>query len=121
MANPHRGEKSFSAGEQTYTLRYSVNAICALEEESGKTVTALGVEMADPGKVGLSLLRLLLWAGLREHHADISLAGAGDILEAVGAAKAAPIIGEAFQLAFPKETRTARPPKGGRAGTGSAS
>ncbi len=52
---------TFEANGNTHTLKYGYNAICELEEASGKPIQALFSE----DSVGFSTIRLLLWAGLR--------------------------------------------------------
>jgi hypothetical protein len=116
MANPHKGEVLLQAGEDSYKLSFSVNALCELEEAMGLNVTQIGKRLS--GDVALKDVRLLLWAGLLDHHPGIDLRKAGIIMtiatpQVVGAA-----IGEAFQKAFPQEDAGARPPKGRKAGTG---
>lgn len=58
-----------------YPLRFSVNALCCLEEKTGVSLSALeGCQ--------LSCLRGLLWCGLMEACPDMTLPQAGDLLDA---------------------------------------
>ncbi|MPZ58436.1 MAG: hypothetical protein GEU91_18475 [Rhizobiales bacterium] len=112
MINPHKGEVAFTADERRYVLHYSIDAICALEESAGKGFPALVQEMADPDKMSVSLLRKVLWAGLREHHPDLTLKDAGElILGAGGMVGLFPHIERAIAAAFPAATESgdARP------------
>ncbi len=57
-----------------YPLRFSVNALCCLEEKTGK-----GLSDMQSGQ--LSCLRGLLWCGLREHFPEYALEDAGDLID----------------------------------------
>lgn len=95
MANPHRGEVAFKAGEANYILVYSTNAICELEEALGKGLNAIVADMER-----LSTVRAILWAGLRSRQPDITMAGAGEIIDLCGVAAATEVIGRALNAAF---------------------
>lgn len=124
MANPIRGEVGFDvsvpgeSGEvvKTYTLRFSANAICELEESVDKSIVALLTEMASwvdaPEKMRMSVVRLMFWAGLRDRHPDVDLKAAGElILAAGGIVRASELIMTAVERAFPApKTKGARPP-----------
>lgn len=57
-----------------YPLRFSVNALCALEEKTGRSLDALqGSQM--------SCVRGLLWCGLRETLPHVSLEEAGELID----------------------------------------
>lgn len=56
-----------------YALRYSVNAVCCLEDKLGSLETLL--------KTRLSCLRGLLWCGLLETEKGMTLEGAGALLQ----------------------------------------
>lgn len=65
----------FTAGEKTYELRFSVNAMADLEEQTGKSFT----ELLTSGE--FSGVRALLCGGLMESMPDITIKQAGSILE----------------------------------------
>lgn len=115
MANPHRGQVPLVAGEATYTLSMSINAMCTLEAHLGRPMGAIMADMlamhGDPSRMSLTLLRAVLWAALRDHHA-VDEAGAGDILGEAGLPAALAGVTQAFTLAFPakKAGSDARPP-----------
>ena len=121
MANPVRGEVGFEADGTPYTLMFSTNALCALEDALGMSVTDIGAQMS--GSVRLKTLRSLFWAGLQDHHAGVSEAEAGRIIDQVGAAEAGELIGRAFAAAFPQaeEAKAGSRPRTPAAGTGLAS
>ena len=58
-----------------YPLRFSVNALCCLEEKTGKSLSQLQ-------STELSCLRGLLWCGLMESKSPPTLEGAGELLDA---------------------------------------
>ena len=95
MANPHRGEVAFKAGDADYTLVYSTNAICELEEALGKGLNAIVADMER-----LSTVRALLWAGLRARQPDTTMVKAGEIIDLCGVAAATEAIGRALNAAF---------------------
>lgn len=119
-ANPHKGEVEFEARGETWTLRYSTNAICALEDDLDMGVEDI-IERLQ-GSPRMSLVRAVFRAGL----GDVSAETAGDLVDAVGFARAAGLIGEAFERAFPNDAPaqpeandSARPRKGGGTGRNS--
>lgn len=116
MANPLRGEVDLAFGDKTYTLRLSVNALCEAEALLGQTVNEI---IASLDRV--TTLRALMWAGLVEHHPNVTIIEAGDLIGLMGADMAGSKIGEALQAAFPQPDTNARPQKAARAGTGKVS
>lgn len=118
MANAHRGELAFDVEGKEYTLHFSANAICELEDKLDRSFLSISKDLAaastDPTQIRMSTLRAIFWSGLRDHHPDIDLQIAGELMiKAGGLAKAMDMISEAFTRAFPAaETKAARPPKG---------
>lgn len=128
MANPHKGELSFEAEGKTYTLVYTNNALVELEDKLDRGIVDLSLEMQswakDPQKIRLGLLRAVFWAGFIEHHPDVDVRAAGELITKIGGvAKVTDIVGEALSRAFPAEVNGARPPKASPAkpGTGQRS
>ena len=130
MANPERSEVAVTIGGAEYTLRFSTNAIVALETETGERaipfVKRIGTDIRAPherpettGKtkdktdkalivsdMGIGDLRVIAWAGLRDHHAHLSLADVGDLMDQArqeGLALVDPVM-EAFALALAEMT-----------------
>lgn len=121
MANPHKGEVAFKAGDATYTLRFSIDALCSLEDITGKGIIALSNELSNAERLSVTLLRQVLWAGLQEHHKGLDLKEAGELIAAAGGVVAmVEIIARAFEATFPekKGDGVAHPPKAGQPGTG---
>lgn len=120
MANRAKGEAGLDVEGKHYVLVFHVNAMCEaeyiLDMSTDRILRALTV---DPR---LHIIRALLWAGLRQHHPDIDLLGAGALIEEMGGAGAALLkIGEALESAFPDAPEggdTEDPQKGAAAGTG---
>jgi hypothetical protein len=122
MSNPHKGEVALEAGDKTYTLRYSIDAICSMEAALGKGFPAIAAEMSDINKMSVTVVRQVLHSGLQESHPDLTLKDAGElILSAGGALKVMAKVTEALGAAFPDAKKDAKPgPQPGprRAGTG---
>lgn len=113
--NPHKGEVAFDAGGKQYVLRFSIDAICALEAEAGKGILAIVNELQNTEKMSLSLARQILWAGLQENHPELTPKEAGELIpEAGGMSKVYELFGEAFQSSFPQlKGGSAHPRKAG--------
>lgn len=118
MANRHRGEVDVEVPSGTWTLRFSTNAICELEDREDCGIGEIIARLDDPARMRMSLLRTLVWAGLRDKHPDLTVEQAGDIITDAGMSAMVGKLGEAFQLAFPDADGggEARPPK--RRGSG---
>lgn len=101
MANPARGEITFKVADTEYTLKFSTNAICELEDRLDKGLNTIVANMER-----LSTVRALLWAGLRAKHPEVTIQQAGEIIDRCGMAEATEIIGKALSVAFspPDET-----------------
>lgn len=104
MANPVRGEVAFKVADAEYTLKFSTNAICELEERLDKGLNVIVANMER-----LSTVRALLWAGLKAKHPDITMAQAGEIIDRCGMAQATEVIGQALTAAFPPPKEAADP------------
>lgn len=66
MANKERGEKRVTVGGKDYTLRPTFDALCELEEVTGKKIDGL-LQAMDDGR--LSGLRNVVWCLLNDVHA----------------------------------------------------
>lgn len=96
MANPARGEVAFKVADAEYTLKFSTNAICELEERLDKGLNVIVANMER-----LTTVRALLWAGLRARHPEVSIQQAGEMIDRIGMAEATEVIGKALTAAFP--------------------
>lgn len=79
MANREKGEVAITIGGRAFTLCYSNNAIAELEQVADESIIGLLSRWASGGR--LSLLRLMLWGGLRKFHPDLSLIDVGNMLD----------------------------------------
>lgn len=84
----HRGRR--------HVLRFGANQMVAAEEASGRKTLELVQELQD-GEASLRTFRTLFWAGL----GTVTQQEAGDMIDDLGMAEAAQIIGKALMLAFP--------------------
>lgn len=123
MGNSVRGEVSFEADGQSYTIQYTINWLIEMEEHFELTVEEIGKKMMEGMR--LAFLRTVFWFGMRAHHEDMTETEAGALITALGVEKAGALIGEAFTKAFSLPTQegangAARPPKKRAPGTGRA-
>jgi hypothetical protein len=132
MANKHRGEIGFEAGDKSYTFRFSTNAICEVESVLDRSIISISQDMVNaeknPEVLRFSTVRAILWAGLREHHPKLTLTEAGDVMtEMGGLSKAVELIADGFSLSFPEPQtnngadRPQKPSRPAKAGIGLAS
>lgn len=96
MSNAHRGEVALVAGDQTYTLVYTTNAVCALEEQLGQSLAEIVTGMGR-----LKVMRAVLWAGLLERHQLGRPEDAGPIMDAAGVPAVVDAVNKAITTAFP--------------------
>ena len=113
MANPHKGEVSFTVDGKAYKAVLNTNALCALEKELGAKVHSL--------ENSLTTTRAVLWAGLRKHHPEVTLEATADLMDELGFFAAGEVVRELFTLAFPAADPLAKPTASQQDGTGPAS
>lgn len=107
MPNPHRGDVEFVPG---YILNYSIDAICVLEEATGKTLLELSGELRNIKTVKMSLVRQIIHAGLIEKHPTITLKEAGELILAAGGSIPALVkVSEALAAGLPGSAPGAPP------------
>ncbi|WP_421930131.1 hypothetical protein [Nitratireductor rhodophyticola] len=118
MANVHRGGVTLKAGEKSYTLSFSINAMCELEDSFGKPVMEVIEDFQMMGANGaapsIKTVRTLIWAALIDHHPEMSVEDAGRITLDVDVNTVMEKVGLALQRAFPSqegEQGKANPPK----------
>ena len=141
MANPERSEVSVTIDGTDYLLKFSTNAIIALETEVGERaipfLKRIGTDIRDPSTIdekdtqlvsdmGIGDLRVITWAGLQDHHPRLSVADVGDLMDQArqaGVSLVEPVM-TAFCLALaemtggnpprPATNRRKTPPTAGR-------
>jgi hypothetical protein len=99
MANRERGEVGFEAAARTWSLRYTTNRICAIEAETGRSIIALAHTLEDETQISVRLLRALFRGGLSQPVTDEE---AGELIDALGLARAVELICAAFMAAVPQ-------------------
>ena len=113
MSNRNTGAIDFEALGKQWKIRFSTNALCEIETESGKSALELAQSMDAPGGARVSDVRLMFWAGLLEHQPDANLETAGRVIDGLGLIRAGEILGEAMIAAFPDaepvETKPGKP------------
>lgn len=104
MANKYKGEVEFKAGEESFVLRFSANAIVGIEEAFDSTIRQLGDMMSDPDKLRMSAVKRMFCIGIVDHYAEarpeIDAAKAEVIYRRLGPLEATQIVVRAFTLAF---------------------
>lgn len=104
MSDP-RGIVKFEADGATHSLQFSINALVALEDALGVSVSEIGNKLsgADGKPVGIKEMRTLFRCGLIEHwpEGEPTDKDAGSLMTALGLGEAARLIGDAFAASFP--------------------
>ena len=122
MSNTLNGEVDFPVGNTTYRLRLSINQLIEVEEITGLGIVQLATMFADPENLRAGHVRAVLWGALRQHHPEINLLGAGEIMTEARLQPTIEFVGLALQAAFPKpEGKESPSPAGDQAGTGKVS
>ena len=80
MANHHKGEVDFTVAKKVYTFAFSINAMCEMEAALGGNVVDLANMMSDPAKMSIKTMRTVFWAGLRDHHEELTEVDAGRLM-----------------------------------------
>ncbi len=109
MANQNRSAVALEAGDKVYSLRFSTNAICELEEHFGKPIMAIVNDLEDESRVGMGLVRAIVWAALLEQNPNITHKEAGRILDEAGQQVVMEKIGLALQRFFPDGEASDKP------------
>lgn len=111
MPNPHRGEVVAEIGGAEYTFRFTINSLC--EAEVALQVPWSKIEAELQGSPSVNTCRALFWAGLRDHHPDLTITDAGELLGQLGMQASGAVIAEALSKAFPEPEadKKARPRK----------
>jgi hypothetical protein len=91
MANPQRGEIDIVVNGRTLTLAMDLNAMCELQaalRPSDPESVELDDVMQKVSRMNPIYLRAFLWATLRRHHRDITLAAVSDLVVDAGGIQA---------------------------------
>lgn len=111
MANPIRCEATLDVPGRASPLRlkWTWNAAVEFEQLVGHPITDALAHAAER-RLSAVDLRGLLWAGLREHHGEITPRQVGEIIDQVGRVEATRIMSGALLYYFPEMDATADPP-----------
>ena len=101
MSNQFRGEASFEVEGKAFRVRFSWNAAAEYEEAAGKHLSDALFDIARE-KLSARSLRAMLWAGLQEHHADVTVKDAGRLIDKMGRKEAQRVMGVALRYFFPE-------------------
>lgn len=89
--------------QQTYTLRFSIRAMAALQDHYGlASLDAVGRKLQDTENLAIQDMVAIMWAGLRTHHRDMTMDHAMDILDELGVEGMQRTLGEAMDGAMPE-------------------
>lgn len=115
MANPHRGEVGVTIAGKPYTLVFTTNALCELEDAINRSAFAAFAEILQATQnatvLRFTTLRAMLWAALRQNHAGISLKEAGDLMQALGIREVMEAMVKAMTAAMPQTEQQDETPK----------
>lgn len=120
MANPHRGQSELRVGDETFTLSFSLNSICEVEDATGEDIQAV---LSKVEKNDFKAARLILWGALLDHHPEVSLKDAGALIPEGGFPALVEALTACVQRSFPQDdgAPAGNPPKASRRGTGQRS
>jgi len=122
MTNPLRGHIDLAAGDTTLTLRFSVNAIVAVEDALDVPIVKVADLFTDVENLRIGKLRTLFRCALVDTHPELTDEQAGELMEVAGMEKSASALGRAFATAFPEVAAGAKRPQVRKtAGTGKPS
>lgn len=102
MPNPARGEVALKAGDQTYTLSMSINAICCVEEHFDLPIASVA-ERLNVDNPRMGDVRAFLWATLQDHHPDMTMQDAGRLAVDGGIPAVLAALGKVLTAAFPQD------------------
>ena len=107
------------AGKKEYTFRLGANALCRFERETSLPIgklSGLNVE-----NIEIRVVRALIWAGLKDHHPEMTIDMAGDVIDEIGMPQVIKVMGDGMAGFFPQPTGDENPPTAVRVGTGNGS
>lgn len=98
-ANPLKGEIGFELEDgRAFVVVFDIDAICAMEDMRDKPLVQIMAQVVQ-GRV--SYVRDALWAAMRRHHPQVTVTQVGEMLTKIKGKKAAEIVLEGVQAAFP--------------------
>jgi hypothetical protein len=113
MANQLRGEAGFKADGKDYTIVFTIDAFCHLEDRLDQDIGEI-LQRCRKELKRLGFLRTLLWAGLREKHGDVDEEACGDLVAKVGVVAMGTLLATAMMQAMPPPKEAAKRTEGPR-------
>lgn len=117
---PASVDRPLPVGDRTYTLRFSIRAMAALQDHYElPSLDAVGKKLQDTKNMSVQDMTAILWAGLQTHHREeVDMDTALDILDELGVDGMQVALGDAMNAGMPPGGEGgadgARPPKPGR-------
>lgn len=104
-ANPQRGQLGFEVGGDQWVFAFTVNALCAVEEEFDlQNISDLETVLSE--NPSLRTIRKLFRIGLTDCHPDMTDREAGELIEAIGGLEPSlELIMRAVETAFPEAAK----------------
>lgn len=109
-----RGFVALKGADRNLSLRFSTNAMCVYEDLSGDRFTDI-LELFNSmqsGSISFKHCRWLMFAGLSDTEAELTLEDAGEIMDAIGLEGSVEAVGQAIELAFPDGKKDEKPGNG---------
>ena len=79
-----KGEVGFDADGERFTLSFSIDALCELEDAAGCSIAKIGTILADPDQPQLRIVKSAFWAALTDHHPDMTQKDASKLMASLG-------------------------------------
>lgn len=108
MGNSSRGSVALQVGDTAYTVSFSINALCELEDAFGVTVQEVGALFGE--NASMKDVRKLARCALSDHHPDVSDKEAGKVVSDAGLPAFMDAVQKAFKLAFPEASDAGKAP-----------
>lgn len=96
----------FEAGGAVWTLRFSFNALCAIEAATKRPAIEV-LRSVDTVAADLTLFRTVFQCGLTRHVTAVEV---GELIDEIGIRRAGALFGHAIALAMPSESAAGEPP-----------
>jgi hypothetical protein len=109
MANPHRGQVALKAGDREFTLSFSINATCNLEDHFDLPIAKIAKKLEKADEIRMGDIRAIIWAALGDNHPEIDLLEAGRIASAAGTEVVLAAVTQCFIAAFPASEASKKP------------
>lgn len=100
MTNAVRGLVTAELGGKTWSLEYTIDALCQLEDLLDLSALDILASVAR-GNTRLGLTRALIWAALRVHHPEVTVAQAGEMIRHADGKAFVAKVSDAFLQCWP--------------------